>query len=516
MNFPDTQRTGALAEIDVERLFLSWSWNVGHDRIDAGYDLCVTPERGKYKGARFLVQVKGTAQRKRKDTIVAPVSKARLRQYAVDVMPVFLVRATADGALYWRHAQPWAHLHRDRLRGSGNSGVRFDPVHRLIDRAAFEAYLAQVLPSATGEAFTDLVGESRFLNSLDPRLGVRLSARNNAKTHEIFATSQDVDSQFTFRPMPSAQNLESLREAIEFGLPRSIEVENFALTGSPLFAHVGANGPNKGTLTINQTSRQSGAVRLFPGHQYSITAAEIALDADLFTGQKGAAITNELRESVCDLSIRLVPLLNSDQATVNIGIRSSALTGRPIQHIDALRPLAAWSEQVATQGSMFLELSFNGGRAPLVAAGEVLDRLRPLLHWGRTLSRLHQVAKVLGSTLTLPPDVEFSAEDLGDIDLAYALLKGERRPIGLGPIEFLPVQSLDGISNGKFYCTTTLSLALLDQPLGDIPVVIELSDYVLEAMPDCRVRLDKGERGQAWISYAEHGDSDSWITQART
>ena len=84
MNFPENQKTGVLAEIDVERLFTSWSWNVGKDRIDVGYDLFVMPDHAQYQGARFLVQVKGTAQKKKKGIIVAPVSKDRLRQYAED------------------------------------------------------------------------------------------------------------------------------------------------------------------------------------------------------------------------------------------------------------------------------------------------------------------------------------------------------------------------------------------------------------------------------------------------
>lgn len=92
MNYPITQQTGALAEHDVTRLFLTWGWTVGQDRIDVGYDLTVEPPQDRFKGHRFLVQVKGTASRKG-GKVVAPVAKKRLRQYAINPLPVFLIRA---------------------------------------------------------------------------------------------------------------------------------------------------------------------------------------------------------------------------------------------------------------------------------------------------------------------------------------------------------------------------------------------------------------------------------------
>ncbi len=519
MNFPNSHRTGALAEIDIERLFMSWRWNVGQDRIDVGYDLCVTPDRAKYQGARFLVQVKGTAQKKRKGVVVAPVSKARLRQYASDVLPVFIVRAMPGGEFYWLHAQAWAESNQDRLRGSGTAGVRFDVSHALAHRDAFEAYLEKVLPGRLHETpggLSDLAAESRFLNSLDPRLKVRLSVRENTKTHEVFATSEDVASQFTFSPLRSPENLERLRDAVEYGLPRAIEVENFQLTGSPLFSEIGASGVNWGTLTIGQASRQPGTVRLYPGRRYSISAAELALDADLFNGQKGAAIINEMRESVIDLSIRLVPYQAGGKATVSMGLRPALLADRPLQHIDALRPLAVWTEQVAAQGSMFIELAFNHGRAPLAASDEGVNKLRPFLHWARTLSRLHLVAKALDSSIALPLEFELSAEDVGDIDLAYMLLKGERRAIDLGPIEFEPDRPI-GSAGNTFFCTTTLAFAILGWPLGHIPVAIELANYSLEEVANSsRMRLTKGETGQAWISYAESHTSEFSVTRHAT
>lgn len=101
----------------------------------------------------------------------------------------------------------------------------------------------------------------------------------------------------------------------------------------------------------------------------------------------------------------------------------------------------------------------------------------------------------------------FSTEDVGDIDLAFALLKGERRSVNIGTIEFEPVVPLVEVSGETFYCTTTLSLTINDQLLGEILVGVELSDFLIERLPDSEmVRLSMGEAGRAWISYAEHDD----------
>lgn len=145
MNFPENRRTGRLAELAVENLFTSWSWIVGHDHLDEGYDLNVEPDRTRYSGARFLVQVKGTA-RSKGNSITAPVSKRRLRQYLINPHPVIIVRSTADGTLYWIHAQAWCKKNKDRLAsGDGNCSVRIDKASKLEDRESFERFLDRVL-----------------------------------------------------------------------------------------------------------------------------------------------------------------------------------------------------------------------------------------------------------------------------------------------------------------------------------------------------------------------------------
>lgn len=99
MPYPRRQRTGRRAELAVEALFTDWGWVVGRDHIDIGYDLFVEPDHRIYRGARFHVQVKGTSQLD-VSRISAKVKKTRLHQYAQNILPVFVVRATHDLELY--------------------------------------------------------------------------------------------------------------------------------------------------------------------------------------------------------------------------------------------------------------------------------------------------------------------------------------------------------------------------------------------------------------------------------
>jgi hypothetical protein len=144
MNFASTERTGRLGEIDVERLFITWSWTVGKDLIDVGYDLTVEPDIAEFGGHRFLVQAKATAENKKHGNVIAPIAKSRLRQYARNPIPVFIVRVTGDGALYWLHVQDWATAHGKRLSGDGTARINIPKTQRLEDKDDFVAYLKQI------------------------------------------------------------------------------------------------------------------------------------------------------------------------------------------------------------------------------------------------------------------------------------------------------------------------------------------------------------------------------------
>ena len=518
MSLPETQRTGALAEDDVAQLFLSWGWVWGKDRIDIGYDLSVAPDHESVKGGRFLVQVKGTVK-KRKGAVSAPVSKSRLREYAENVMPVFLVRVSAEGDFYWLHAQEWARLNQKRLSGNGDSVVQFDPQKKLSDKQSFQEYVVAVMrPLAERkDGLSELAKErTRHLNSIDDRFSVRVGMNNGQEQVEIFARSEAVKSSFKFSPSPGDQNIASLKEAIEFGLPASVEVDTFRMEGSKLFDEIGAGGEFKGTVKIQSNSQDKGSVHIYPGAKHSIAAPELVIPAVLSRGNKGMAISGSDDETLVDLSIRMISENGRGKANVNIRLDTAKLARRPIKFHTEMAAIAAWADQVLAKGYMRVELWFLGVRAPLEASGGLIEDMVDFLAMARTIGRLHQVARTLDSELKLSEDFVFSEEDFSDIYLAYLLLKGEKRAINLGPIEFEPSHAFDSRKKHDFVITTSIMFAICGENLGAIPVVIELQDATIEAIPDTsKYRLSQAEGASSWISYDEDGDVDHAIVQRR-
>jgi hypothetical protein len=527
MNFPATQKTGRRAELAVETHFLSWDWNVGHDHIDTGYDLCVTPDHATYHGIRFSVQVKGTSVAG-KAGLVARVAKQRLRQYARDVLPVFIIRSTSVGELYWVHAQAWARVNEGALVGKGTSQVSFDPLKTLADRAAFEAYLdVAVRPLLQSPDLLTVVNEKRVfhLNRPDPTSSNapgRPPKSTNAKRDAAAASSQvDIlEAKFTFRPIRTEENLQKLQEAFDFGFPGSFDVEDFSITPPSNLPDFEGVKSAHGTLTMSPIDSKKGFVQMSPGKKYFVLSQELSLQADLFSGSKGIGITNQSYPSALDLKIKIKPENRGFRANINLGIRTSALSHQPLQVFRDLSPLATWAEQVAAEDSMHMALEFEGAREQLSPAVEPIAPLLHVLQRVRALSRLHMIARTLNSDFVLSDDLHFSQDDFQDINLAFELLRGERKSVNLGPLEVEPAE--DGARDmsrvaGEFFCTTTWEFAVAGKQVGDIPIMIELPDYVMEELPDThKVRIAQGEHGKAWMTYSEHQDVNSRLVRKST
>jgi hypothetical protein len=527
MNFPATQKTGRRAELAVETHFLSWDWNVGHDHIDIGYDLCITPDHAAYHGIRFLVQVKGTSVGGRAG-LTARVARRRLQQYARDVLPVFIVRSTSEGELYWVHAQAWARVNKDALVGTGTSQVAFDPLKTLADRSAFETYLDEaVRPLLQSPDLLSVVNERRIfnLNRSDATLGITPEPKptSTAVEEAVIATPSPVaplEAQLSFRPLPTEENLRKLRDAFEFGLPGSFEVEDFSVTPPPELPDLQGVALAHGTLTMAQTGSKQGLVQISPGRKYFVLSQELGIPASLFSGTKGIGITNESYPSLLDLKIRISPEGGMLRADISLGIRASALNHQPLQAFRDLSPLATWAEQVAAEDSMHMALEFEGSRQQLSPAIEPVASLLHVLQRVRALSRLHMVARTLNSDFVLSDDMDFTLDDFQDINLAFELLRGERKSVNLGPLE---VELTDASAiemtrvAGEFLCTTTWEFAVGGNQVGNIPIMIELPEYVMEEIPDTRkVRIAKGEHGRAWMTYSDHDDVSSRFARKST
>jgi len=504
MNFPDSKRTGTLGEIDIERLFISWSWNVGTDRIDTGYDLFVAPDSKKYYGARFLVQAKGTAQTSRNGWVSAKVSKSRLREYAVNVLPVFVVRITGEGKLYWVHAQKWAVENPALLCGSGYSQIRFELKNDLLDRNAFEAYLGGLIKDQVRFPMAHELEDFRALNSLDPNVGIKISHGASGRQYEIYAKAKPVRATFKFKASGNAENIQRAAEAFGFGLPRTFDVENLSVEGSPVFSEIQGKKASSAQITIQPVPSGYSTLRIYPGRKFSINSPGLAIKARMYRGPLGLAISTDGLDSVFNGKL-LLPLPDSPrQPEFSFGINSAAISGKALKEFDELASIANWVDKVNIECALYLEASHKGKTGRLNPVEDAFKSYEPLLRWFRLLGRLYLVSKALDSDFALPPDPHFSRQDIADIDLAYFLLKGDTTRINLKRLRFTPEANIEvppGEQDARL--DTNLKFSLLGQLVGEVPVTIRLKKFHVEIDSDTgSITMSETADGSAEISHA--------------
>ena len=354
-----------------------------------------------------------------------------------------------------------------------------------------------------GKPVGELDREIAFLNSLDPKVGVHIRNTSRGKEHEFFGKQDGFEAKFSFRPRSSEENISNLCDAVHFGLPRDIEVEDFSVTGSPVFSHV-SSGSFKGKVSIGTVTRRSGYLVLYSGERYSVTSASLSSDVEVYSGTQGVAISNELRSSPFNLVLRFGSV-REGRLNTTLGLRRAELARRPIKDSESLRPLNEWVDQVFLHQAMLLEVHTEDEPIRLPILSEKVREISPLLHWWRTVSRLHLVAKFMNTGFVLHEDVQFSEAEIKDVDLAYAILKGGKlqlRALEMSADIDVPLEHMSG---SGLFCTTSLAIEIQGQSLGEIPVILELIEYKVERLSDgIRVRIYPDGESATWLSYDDN------------
>jgi hypothetical protein len=510
VNFPETQRLGRLAEIKVEEIFTSWSWTVGKDHIDTGYDFFVQPDVSKFNGHRFLVQVKATNRSANGRT--AKVSKTRLREYAKNPIPVFLIWSSPD-AMHWMHIQPWIKLNTKRLSGSGDAGVKLPANQTLNNKDIFSSHLSEIFRPVyeSGNALTVLANErSMYLSSIDSRFGVKAGIRDGAQTYEIYVKKEPATVGFVAKIKKKEENRTAIEDAIRYGLPASVEVEDFHVEGSDLFDRIGMNR-SSGTLSIHPDTARECCVTLFPGSSYSILSSSYSFPAKLYSGHTGFAISNEHTKDILCFTLRSnLTDINDRTANVRIQLRSDAIGGRPIKQIDELGALGDWANETIEKSEMHFDLSFGLGRVKLNYKKSEIAQLLPLIDVFFIAGRLHKIARALDSDFILDGDSLFSSEDADSILLAYRILKGDRVRANIGPIELTPSRAIDPNAEHELYVETTLDLICQARLVGSIPVAIDLIGFSIATLSDSTgVRITQQKDGYGVMYYNERTVKES-------
>lgn len=519
MNFPENQRTAIVTEGNVSTLFSSWSWTVGKDEPDVGYDLFVEPDQVKFKGQRFLVQVKGTCKQAT-GSVAAYVKRSRLRQYAQNPLPVFLIRALSDGTLYWLHLQPWARQNPSELDGQGKARITLPAGQALNDKEAFVSYLSEIMKPESERMFAlaDLVDKrQRYLSALDKRFGVQASVENGIERYRIFAKSKPATFGFDIKPAADPKNMQALKDAVLLGLPGSLEVDTFRLKGSPLFSSIGLDQPSRGTLSLGSIPTGEVAACFYPGSQRPIDGVEFSVPALLFQGQRGFSISNKAKESLFDLTLKTVFSDEGASVNINLGFRDVAISKAPLKSHTALAAFGDWAQQALENDAVELELQLKAVCVPLPFHEGSLEDLYPLLYFAYRLGRLHKVAKRLNSSLVLSDDYTLTEEEISDINLAYRLLKEERISVNVGPVDFdAHTPPPDPIPGAAFFMQSSLSIDIAGQHLGTIPVIVDFDGFSMEHLPASgKYRLVSNTGGKAWLYYDEHGRTDAKLARKK-
>ncbi|GLQ89038.1 DUF4365 domain-containing protein [Dyella flagellata] len=507
MNFSANQKIGVLAEHSVESVFLSWSWTIGRDRIDVGYDLIVEPNQKQFNGHRFLVQIKGTASRK-KGKVIAPVAKSRLRQYAVNPIPVFLIRQTADGTKYWLHVQPWAKENEKRLSGNGEAGVPMHSDQVLDDQDAFVSYLAEIFrpPPQQEGAVRELVAQrNRFLSSIDPHCKVRMDVINGNEHYEISSFGKTIKIAAQIDAFESQEKIAEMRDAMRYGLPVTLGLKAIQFTGSKLLDALGINFSGPGSLMIASALNHDGNVSLISGSKRSIYSKEFSIPSRIYLGHSGLGVTNEGRTGVVDFRLLADPINQFENCVnINIGIRGERLSESPLRHYTDLKLLGEWAGDTLEKGSMQVELTFGGKRAlipmPEGAAGE----MGRLLVCARALGQLHEIARALNSDFTLSGEWILTGDEIDNIQLLYSVLRGERLEVTIKDFNF-EIDNPSLVSDYTLYTIkTTMSLSIGGGSLGDVPVAFDLENYHIEPIQNSsKCRMLSVDGSKAYLYHQE-------------
>lgn len=507
MNFTESQRTGLLAEGRVALLFEEWFWTVGYDRIDVGYDLLVEPDQKQFKGHRFLVQVKGTASRK-KGNIIASVSKQRLRQYAANPLPVFLVRVTPDGKMYWLHVQPWATTNKGRLVGNGDAGVRMIEGQLLEDQIQFTSYLAEIfkpLAEQTGAAGHVANERSVHLSSIDSRFKVRVDVIEGQEQYVISGCDDGAKATVQFEASEDPRNIANVDHALRYGVPTTVELKSFRMTGSELFEVLRMNqlGPQSVTIASNLTTE--GSVSLRAGAKYSITAEEFEFPARSHRGQAGFAVTNERFAGPFNFQMLGEPkVMGGTDLHFNMGLRGDRLSEMPLKALSQLKQLGTWAGDALKQEGTRIELNFYGKRIPIQVDMDSQLEMRDFLKLAHAFGQLHEIARALDSDFIMDKDQRWCLEEIEDIQVLYRILKGERVEVSVSSFNFLIDDPAKMGLDAQYVVKTIMTYSFGNRRFGDVPVAFDLEGYELRQTSEMgHCRMEKVATSKAHLYYRE-------------
>ncbi|MGO4268047.1 MULTISPECIES: DUF4365 domain-containing protein [unclassified Stenotrophomonas] len=418
-NFPANQKTGRLAEIWVDTYFTRQGWTTGGYKIDDGFDLFVTPPRSEFDGQCFLVQVKGQAKRQ-KGGVFAPVSRARLRDYARDVMPVLIFRVFLDdNSAYWTHAQQVVEENPRLAVGAGIAQVRMSH-----SASSFDEFLRVVKPILTPShrrinGVQELITRrERYLSSLDETLDVTISANGNESTISITQNSHPASPAGVTLQVGDEEFL-AIQEMTLYGESATISSQSLQFYGSPLYEELGLNIPQPGTLQLSPAHKKECKLRLCPAGT-SLLGDELVLPGVLTFGRAGLTVQTTERATL-NAKLRVSKSDNAVDVKLTMGLPES-LFAEQISLNQSIGRIGQWAESLEASGRLSIEICASKQSLKFSAP---TDHAKPLIEGLIILGKLHHIARITNSEYVLPDSLALTTKEAQKIDLAYRLFRGE-------------------------------------------------------------------------------------------
>jgi hypothetical protein len=482
--------------------FTEWSWATGRDYLDVGFDLSVQPDRVRFGGQRFLVQVKGTCVKSR-GRIVAPVSKSRLREYATSRTPIFVLRVTAEGDIYWIHAQAWCAANSHRISGDGESRIVFEASQRLDDCEMFSRDLEiafQLQERTPGALGTLAKSRAQYLESLDARFAVEIELQQGRESYTITPKQPGKPAQLSLVTSPEQRLAaqEALKTHLEYGTPVELEVGGVRLSDSTLLEAVGASS-TRGMIKIN-TREERARVRLQAGATFNFCAPSADWNLSLYRGTKGAKLESR-RPEFLTFGATLSPYPGGVDAEFRLAINADHIASRPLRDFSEIDQFFKWSEAMLEASAGFLSIEAEVIKPAMRKSIGDIDRLFDLVQSIYAICLTGRICRFLESDFVFGTDVSLTIHELGILSSLHRALQGEsvKMPITGAEVADGSVVPTDVAT---FYLITDVPIQVGEKLIGLIPIAAKLSAYeTVRNSAGQIVRLQASEESSAFVRF---------------
>jgi hypothetical protein len=508
------RRDGTSAEGKVERLlFDDWQWDARPEIFDQGYDINVeVPADKQYPASRFLIQVKSSEDILiRKDgSWIATVSAARYEQYQGHRLPVFVVAYDDDSRSYrWCDACDKKYLAPQRLfkrKGGAKRApqrarrkinlrlpvenqlpVNVDPAFVGAIRRAWERKDDQYHPPAKAAKI-----RARRLEERDSRLAVAVNVIDGHEVRIVTAREAPVNLAMNMT-FDNPKDAEAARDTFKFGVPNTVSIKHFSVSGSPLFDDL----MPAGKLSIKSTGRSARMLLGFANRRDVVWLLDEP--GTMYSGAAGGEW--RLDNSLLPVEFILRFDMTAHKLTFSFSARPEVWRNCEYRSLPYLGPLEKFFDGVVSTGHLAIGLRHQGENQLLVdtALGESITALQEIRTWLRLIADIRNVCVWANKDLKWTESNALDRSEAQIFSAAATLIRGGKIPMKIGEAEFssaAPRVAIIEETRPTLILTTWIDFEVNGEQVALVPVLGRLEGYEV-------TRED--ERGVTRISPANEG-----------